>query len=92
MRGKVSGSLNAPRIRAHLIQGRPAVLYSREDLTTGMIGNEVDGIIGYSPEVATRIVQQVLTYVANKSGGSPVADAKPAPAPAKPAPKAPAKK
>lgn len=90
VRGKVAGALNAPRIRAHLIQGRPAVLYSREDLTTGMIGNEVDGIIGYSPEVATRIVQQVLTYVAGKGGGAPVADANPAPKPAataKPAPK-----
>ncbi|WP_241180038.1 DUF4159 domain-containing protein [Humisphaera borealis] len=94
VRGKVAGSLNAPRIRAHVIQGRPAVLYSREDLTAGMIGNEVDGIIGYSPATATQIVKQVLTYVAYKGGGAPVAatsaDTKAPAAPAaKPRPRSP---
>jgi hypothetical protein len=63
-KNKVSGKLDAPRLQAHLVDGRPAVLYSREDLTEGMVGQAVDGVIGYSPETATDVVRSVLGYLA----------------------------
>jgi hypothetical protein len=65
VRGKVAGGLNAPRLRAYVVGGRPAVLYSREDLSVGMVGQPVDGIIGYAPATATEIVKAIEAYVAN---------------------------
>lgn len=55
------GELKAPRLRAMKINGRQAVIYSREDLSGGLVGQQVDGILGYTPEAATEIVRSILT-------------------------------
>jgi len=90
VRGKAAGALNVPRIKAHLIDGRPAVLISREDLSTGLVGQQLDGIMGYSPETATEVVRNIVAYVAGKSGAAIAKADEPKPAttdkPAKPKP------
>ncbi len=50
----------APRLRAILKGGKPLAYYSPEDLSVGMVGQEIDGIYGYSPASATGIMQNIL--------------------------------
>jgi hypothetical protein len=83
VRGKISGGLNVPRVRAIMVDGRPGVLYSREDLSAGMVGEEVDGVLGYTPETATSIVRNIVLSVAAKSA-STATKTEDKPAPAKP--------
>ena len=46
------------------INGRLAVIYSREDLSAGMVGETIDGIIGYTPDTATALMTRIILYVA----------------------------
>ena len=46
------------------MKGRTAVLFSREDLSTGMVGEPIGGVLGYSPKSATAIMQHILGTVA----------------------------
>jgi hypothetical protein len=48
-------------LRGIVLNGRLAVIYSPLDLTEGMVGEPVDGIVGYSPDTATRIVEAIVT-------------------------------
>ena len=61
-----------PRLKGVEVGGRTAVLFSREDLTAGMVGQDVDGVFGYTPAVATAIMRNVALYA---SGGQPAAPA-----------------
>jgi hypothetical protein len=54
------GRLNTPRIVGIVQNGRTVVYYSREDLTAGLVGEQVDGIDGYSPDSATAIVRNIV--------------------------------
>jgi hypothetical protein len=45
--------MHIPRVRAILVNGRAAVLFSPEDLSEGLVGQYVDGIYGYQP-IATK--------------------------------------
>lgn len=56
---------------------RTAVFFSREDLSAGIVGEPVDGIIGYDPATATALMEGMLLYA--QSGG--VAPPPPATAP-----------
>ena len=58
------GQLKEPRVRGIEIGNRTAVFFSREDLSAGLVGEPVDGIIGYTPETATQIMQGILLYSA----------------------------
>lgn len=58
------GESRSPRLRVMKIGGRNAVIFSREDLTNGLVGADVDGVIGYTPEAATRIVGNIILGVA----------------------------
>ena len=101
VRGKLTGRLDAPRVRGIEQGGRVAVFYSREDLSAGMVGEPVDGVLGYNPETATEIMRNIVLSAAPQGQGagaeSPAkADetpdpAKPAPNKPKPKPKKPAK-
>jgi hypothetical protein len=51
-----------PRLRGMQVGGRLAVLYSPMDLSTGMVGHQVDGIYGYAPQTATQLMQNLLVY------------------------------
>ena len=53
-----------PQLRGIEVKGRTAVIYSREDLSTGMVGHSVGGILGYSPKSATSLVQRILCTIA----------------------------
>jgi hypothetical protein len=58
------GNLRGPQIRGITIGGRLAVIFSKEDLTAGIVGEPVDGIVGYDPETATAIVRDVILQTA----------------------------
>lgn len=65
---RVLGSLrDAARIQMMEIDGRAAVVFSREDLSAGMVGTPVDGIVGYTPQSATDIMTSVLKLVATEN-------------------------
>jgi Domain of unknown function (DUF4159) len=49
-----------PRLRAIDIGGRLGVFFSAEDLSVGLVGQPVDGIIGYSPESATKLMERII--------------------------------
>jgi hypothetical protein len=59
-RGRVVGSVNAPRLRGIERGGKLVVAYSGEDLSVGLVGQPVDGIVGYTPETATEIMARLL--------------------------------
>jgi len=69
-RHHIGGKLNAPRVRGIDVGKRVAVFYSREDLSAGLVGERVDGILGYDPETATAIMRNILLY----ADGPPNAD------------------
>ena len=47
--------------------GRPAVFYSREDVSVGLVGQPIDGVAGYVPEDATKVVADVVAYAAQRA-------------------------
>ena len=49
-RRSMTGNAKVPRLRGITVAGRTAVIYSREDLSAGLVGEYVDGIIGYDPK------------------------------------------
>jgi hypothetical protein len=56
------GALKDPRIRIMEVDNRPAVFFSREDLSAGLVGEPVDGVIGYTPETATEIMRNIILF------------------------------
>jgi hypothetical protein len=54
------GSMHAPMLSAITINGRPAVYFSRLDLSAGLVGQPTDGIVGYSPATATAIMTNLV--------------------------------
>ena len=67
------GDLKTPRLCGIKAGGgdRIGVFYSREDLSTGMVGHAVYGVIGYSPATATAVMRNIVLYAANQ--GNPAA-------------------
>ncbi|MGH7176709.1 MAG: DUF4159 domain-containing protein [Tepidisphaeraceae bacterium] len=59
-RKKTLGDLKAPRVRGMELDGRLAVIYSPEDLSVGLVGQGIDGIVGYDPATATNLVRCAL--------------------------------
>jgi hypothetical protein len=57
-----ASELRTPRLRGIEINGRLAVVYSPEDLSVGMVGQPVDGIIGYDPPTASSLMSHMLMY------------------------------
>jgi len=72
---KQLGNLQRARIKGIDIGNRTAVFFSGEDLSVGLVGQPIDGIFGYEPEVATKIVANIVKYA--RGGG---VAANPAPA------------
>ena len=54
------GNLHGPQLRGVTIDGRLALIFSREDLSVGLVGQPVDGIVGYMPATATRLMANIL--------------------------------
>ncbi len=54
------GHAKMPRLQGIKIGGRLAIIYSREDLSAGLVGEPVDGIMGYSPASATELMTHII--------------------------------
>ncbi len=57
-------------MRGITIGGRVAVFYSPEDLSAGIVGEQVDGISGYDPASATQIMTNLILYACGTPGPS----------------------
>lgn len=62
MRTKLTGDVKTPRLRGFEQKGRIVAFYSREDLSHGLLGVPVDGVLGYSPQSATAIMRNIIVY------------------------------
>jgi len=60
---QVFGASTKPRLRALRLDNRPAVILSTEDISVGMVGMEIDGIVGYTPASATNLMRNLLLHV-----------------------------
>ncbi|HET6246551.1 MAG TPA: DUF4159 domain-containing protein [Tepidisphaeraceae bacterium] len=78
-RTALTGSMHEPRIRGIEVNGRIGVFYSREDITEGLVGEQVDAVVGYAPNVAAPLMANMVMYAAK---GAPPAGAPAAGAPA----------
>ncbi len=63
---RITGSLNQPRLRLHELDGRPAIIYSPDDLTSGLVGHPVDGIQGYTPAAAQTLMAKSLLHASGE--------------------------
>jgi len=59
-RNRSVGSLRSPRICGIRQNNRIVCYFSREDLSAGLVGEPVDGIVGYTPATATAIMRDIL--------------------------------
>jgi hypothetical protein len=55
------------KLRGISVGKRIGVFFSREDLTEGLVGEPVDGIYGYDPATATKLMAGILMYI--QTGG-----------------------
>jgi hypothetical protein len=63
------GNLKTPRIRGITVanqKNRTAVFLSKEDLSTGLVGQSVDGVFGYAPNSATQLMTNLILYATNE--------------------------
>jgi hypothetical protein len=67
----LTGKTAAPRVKAFSVNGRPAILFSREDLSAGLVGQAVDGVLGYSPATATELMRRILLNASDAGSGPP---------------------
>jgi hypothetical protein len=62
----VVGESKSARIKGITVDGRTAMFFSAEDLTAGLGHVNSDGIIGYEPETATKLVEGIVDYAATR--------------------------
>ena len=62
----ILGSVHAPQVKAIQLQGRNAVYYSRYDLSAGLVGEPVDGIVGYDPDTCSEIMSGIILQSVKK--------------------------
>ena len=75
----LTGKMNVPRLKAVRVGDRPAILFSREDMTAGLVGQSVGGIVGYAPATATELMRRIVLRAAGMTMPEP-----PSTQPAKP--------
>jgi len=51
-----------PRLKAIEVNGRLGVIFSREDITAALVGEPMDGIIGYDPATASEMMYRIVLY------------------------------
>ncbi len=61
--------LKMPRLRGIKVGDRIGVFFSAEDISAGLVGEPVDGIVGYDPASATALMEHMILYA--ESGGRP---------------------
>ncbi len=68
------GAAENLRLKGLKFRKKWAVIYSAEDLSTGLVGQQVDGVNGYTPACATEIMRRlVLNLAPVPSGETPAA-------------------
>jgi hypothetical protein len=60
------GNSRGGRLVGVTINNKLAVIASREDLSVGLVGNSIDGIIGYTPRMATTLMANIIESVLPK--------------------------
>jgi hypothetical protein len=60
------GSTQSLRLKGLKLRGRWAVIISAEDFSTGLVGQQVDGIHGYTPACATEVTRRILLNITTK--------------------------
>ena len=60
------GAGREPRLRGIEREGRLAVIYSPLDLSVGLVGMPVAGVIGYAPDTATALVARIIREAADQ--------------------------
>jgi hypothetical protein len=58
-----------PQLQGALVNGRYAVIVSDEDITSGLVGVNTWGILGYAPESAQELVRNILLYANDPKAG-----------------------
>jgi len=58
------GNVREPLLRSVIVNDRPAVFFSREDLTAGLVGYSSSTVDGYAPESAYEIVRNIILHAA----------------------------
>jgi hypothetical protein len=71
------GNARTGRLMGVEVGGRIAAVYSREDLSVGLVGQAVDGVNGYAPETATALMINVIESAAPKAAATTKPAAKP---------------
>ena len=66
-------NLKVPRIRGIKSGDHIGVFFSAEDISAGLVGEPVDGIVGYDPDSATALMEHMILYA--ESGGRPTTTA-----------------
>lgn len=61
---KTSGT--GPRLWGFEVGGKVRVVFSAEDLSCGMVGQPVDGVVGYDPKTASALMGNVILYAGKK--------------------------
>jgi Domain of unknown function (DUF4159)/Prenyltransferase and squalene oxidase repeat len=57
-----------PRLRVLEVNGKVVAIDSSEDLSAGLVGYNIDGIVGYSPGSSEAIVRNVVMWAGEKPG------------------------
>jgi hypothetical protein len=60
------GNVKSPQVKTIRRGLRVGVYYSRYDLSAGLVGEPVDGIIGYDPDTASSIMSGIILQTAGK--------------------------
>ena len=47
-------------------RSRPAVYYSPEDVSVGLVGQPIDGVAGYAPADAAKVVGAIVAHAAKR--------------------------
>jgi Domain of unknown function (DUF4159) len=81
-KSKLDGDLKAPRIQAIDVHRKTICLFSREDLSAGLVGEQVDGILGYTPASAVNLMRNMILYTLDQKALRAMAATMPATLPA----------
>jgi hypothetical protein len=76
------GAIHVPRLKAITHAGRIVCVYSAEDLSVGLVGQPVDGIVGYTPASATTLMRKILLSASGVKSNPPPQPVQPTTAPA----------
>ncbi|MEM7808220.1 MAG: DUF4159 domain-containing protein, partial [Planctomycetota bacterium] len=60
------GGANKGRLRGISFENRLGVIVSHEDLSNGLVGSNIDGVMGYVPADATRLTAAALLHAADR--------------------------